>query len=129
VLNPDGFTDVELGLGGAGLPKGIALDQPQGSKRVADFPQNPVEGNDDLRPSFPDEDDDPYKERKTSPLGRGLDHAVGELSSVDSPGSGLPANLGVAGNHWLDGTLFHEFARLALNSCNPNKRTFLYWVS
>ena len=105
-------------------------NQPTGYNCPVPYPDSNVEGNDDAPGA--DEDDDPYHERKDDDIWglRGsLDHAIGEITSVDGPRHGVYNSWGLAGQTFAIEQNFREFARLELwDGTRPNG-TFWFRIS
>ncbi len=79
------------------------------------FPTEPAEGNDDTPAGAGiDEADDPYQAETPSVPGHVLDHAKGELTSLDSPLFQVSTSWGGAGKIFNWEVNFKEFARVEL---------------
>jgi hypothetical protein len=101
------------------------VNQPKAIDVPVDFPAFDVEGNDDPQLINGDEDADPYLARS----GSGLDHVVGELSSVDAPTLSLKTFLNAGGKNYAKELNFREFTRLELWDGKRESGQFWYRIS
>jgi hypothetical protein len=108
VRNPGSITKAQLQSGAQ--PVAWHVNQPKAVDTPVTLPTSDVEGNDD--PGIADEDANPYQAKSGG--NDGLDHAVGELSSVDAPGFAMLNGWGAAGRYFAAEVNFKEFARLEL---------------
>jgi RNA polymerase sigma factor (sigma-70 family) len=95
--------------------QGMMVNQPKAVDSPVMFPKNPVEGNDDpiLTPPRFDETSDPYV--AVTDLGEDLNHAVGELTSNDTPALNVYDIFAVQGRTFAKELDFREFMRLELS--------------
>ncbi|MCX6848024.1 MAG: putative Ig domain-containing protein [Verrucomicrobia bacterium] len=91
-------------------PGNIFKDQPQPDSINVPWPGNDLEGNDD--PNFDDEDNNPYAASDKA----NLSHAIGEISSNDSPTFVFP-NIGGSDGDTVEITArFYEFCRAQIGT-------------
>jgi Bacterial TSP3 repeat len=92
------------------------------------FPSDDVEGNDD--PLAQDEQANPYQAYATpAPDAETLDHAVGELTSLDTPRKFILHKWGQPGDRFSEETNFREFARLQLWDGQRTSGRFWFRIS
>ena len=94
--------------------------QPNADSIPIPFPTDDVIGNDDS--SFADEDDDPYNAATGI-----LAHAIGEISSHDTPTTWIPEAGSSNGDTLEEYDYFGEFARLEIGSRWYRVSDFLDW--
>ncbi len=105
-----------------------ANNQPVASDNPVVFPALGAEGNDD--PTAADEDDNPYALKNGDIAnGNSLDHAIGEITSIDAPRYGAFSSWGAAGRTFAVEVNFREFARLEIWDGNRATGTFWYRIS
>lgn len=91
-------------------------DQPKALNIPTPFPNNPVQGNDDVGgPGWLDEDSNPY-DAYNNISHKNLHHEIGQLTSSDRPEVKFLTSSGVSGSTLGFVINFKEFARLNLIS-------------
>lgn len=108
------------------LQAAFCVNQPTANDSPVTFPSNPVEGNDDpdLSPIM-DEDANPYE-----PVTSGdLQHAAGELVSVDAPNAYANKSWGGVNYHFGVEYNFREFCRLEITDGARATGTFWFKIS
>jgi hypothetical protein len=105
------------------------VNQPKAVDSPVMFPKNPVEGNDDpiLTPPRFDETSDPYV--AVTNLGEDLNHAVGELTSNDTPALNVYDIFAVPGRTFAKELDFREFMRLELSDGSRTAGRFWFRIS
>ncbi len=81
---------------------------PKAIDEVVSFPTKPAQGNDDALTD--DEDTNPY-DASADPF---LQHAIGEMTSIDRPWLTFDKNWSAEGDEFGETVLFREFARLEI---------------
>ncbi len=123
VRNPGGIPKADLMQ--PGQAAAWFVNQPKAVDSPVNFPTNANEGNDD--PDIADEDDDPYNAKSGG--ADGLDHQVGELSSVDAPGLSVLNSWGAAGRTFAKEFNFKELTRLELWDGKRTSGRFWFRIS
>ena len=111
----------------SGVPAAFLVNLPPGDDVPVKFPQSDIEGNDDAKSPIGaiDENCNPYQVVTTL----GLEHAIGELSTIDGPSLLAFDNWGAAGRSLQIEYDFREFARLELWDGKRATGQFWYRIS